>query len=659
MIQKSVVSRSMGPSSRIRTRIDKRFSTGWIARRWNRRGHRLLCYLFVALLMALGGRILLSLSAPPKVEPVFDRIVEEVPGLVKDFALRDIKGALHTTDAWTNRPAIVLFFLSAKGAFSDDLVSELTRLPRKYGDRGALFLGVIAGTDVPTESAATRSLPFPILFDPKGRVAHQAGVRASPEAVVLGADGQVFYRGRIGEPDRFDVLRYPRRQSNALVSALDALLADEMPVVTSTMPPGTPFPSQRDRNVEGPCEEITFTKHVAPILWRNCVRCHRPGQIGPFSLLTYKDAAKRANFLSDVAASGRMPPWKPHPGVGVFLDPLRLSATETETLGRWAETGCKPGDLADLPPLPQFNDGWQLGEPDIILTMPEPYQIPAEGPDIYRSFSLPYPLGQDVTINGVEFRPGNRRVAHHSRIHLDETGDARRRERDDPAPGFSGWFGTDGRFELPYPGLGAWTPGMTPRFAPDGVGRLIHRGSDVVLQIHYHPTGKPETDKSSIGLFIAKKPATKTMAGYTLCTDRIDIPPGEKRHKVLLSTRIKADIHLYTVVPHAHQLCREFRLAATLPDGTTQPLLWITDWDMDWQDQYRFARPVRLPQGSMVTLAAYFDNSEGNPRNPNKPPRRVRYGVQTKDEMCACHLEFLCDDAAGQEAYKLKSPFGL
>jgi Copper type II ascorbate-dependent monooxygenase, C-terminal domain len=179
------------------------------------------------------------------------------------------------------------------------------------------------------------------------------------------------------------------------------------------------------------------------------------------------------------------------------------------------------------------------------------------------------------------------------------------------------------------------------------------------LQIHYHPTGKPETDKSSIGLFIAKKPAAKTMAGYTLCTDRIDIPPGEKRHKVLLNTRIKADIHLYTVVPHAHQLCREFRLAATLPDGTTQPLLWITDWDMDWQDQYRFARPVRLPRGSIVTLAAYFDNSEENPRNPNKPPRRVRYGVQTKDEMCACHLEFLCDDAAGAEAYKLKSPFGL
>ena len=659
MIQSSADVKSTGSGSLPRTRVCKHFYPGWLARRWRRRADRLLCYLFVALLMALGGRTFQSLSAPPKVEPAFDQIVEEGPGLVKDFALTDTKGTLHDTSEWTNRPAIVLVFLSADRAFSNSVASQLTRLLRKFGQRGVLFLGVLAGRDVPIESAATLSLPVPILLDPDGRVARQTGVRVGPEAVVLGADGQVFHRGRIGKPNRIDLQRNPGLRMNALESVLDALLAGEMPVVRSTDPIRPLSPTGTNRSVDGSCDEITFTKHVAPILWRNCVSCHRPGQIGPFSLLTYKDAAKRAAFLCDVAVSGRMPPWKPHAGVGVFLDPLRLSVTETETLERWAETGRKPGNPADLPPLPQFNDGWQLGEPDIILTMPTPYQIPAEGPDIYRSFSLPYPLGQDVTINGVEFRPGNRRVVHHSRIHVDETGDASRRERDDPEPGFVGWTGTDGRFDLPYPGLGAWTPGMTARFAPDGVGRLIRCGSDVVLQIHYHPTGKPETDKSSIGLFIAKKPATKTMAGYTLCTDRLDIPPGEKRHKVILSTKIKADIHLYTVVPHAHHLCREFRLAATLPDGTTQPLLWITDWDMDWQDQYRYARSVRLPRGAIVTLAAYFDNSEDNPRNPNKPSRRVRYGVETKDEMCACHLEFLCDDAAGQEAYKLKSPFGL
>ena len=330
-----------------------------------------------------------------------------------------------------------------------------------------------------------------------------------------------------------------------------------------------------------------------------------------------------------------------------------------ETLRLWVQSGCKQGDAADIPAPPRFTDGWQLGQPDLVLEMPESFTVPPNGPDIYRSFCLPFPLDHDVTIHGIEFRPGDRRVTHHSRIYLDETGDARRRDRDDSAPGFTGSFGTQSRLELPYPGIGAWTPGMTPRFAPEGVGRVIRRGSDVVVQIHYHPTGKHETDKSSVGLFFTKTPTTKTMAGYSLCTDQIDIPPGAKEHKIILSTRLKADIHLYTVVPHAHYLCREFRLAATLADGTTVPLLWITDWDMDWQDQYRYALPVALPAGTVLTLAAYFDNSEDNPRNPHKPPRRVRYGVETNAEMCACHLEFLVDDPRAKAIYTEKSPFGL
>ena len=292
--------------------------------------------------------------------------------------------------------------------------------------------------------------------------------------------------------------------------------------------------------------------------------------------------------------------------------------------------------------------------------MPETFGVPADGPDIYRSFALPFPLDHDVTINGVELHPGNRRVVHHSRMYLDETGDARRREQSDPQPGFNAWFRNPSGQDLPYPGIGGWTPGMTPRFAPDGVGRILPRGSDVVLQIHYHPSRQARAGSvERRALSSPESPLPGHMAGYVLCTDKIDIPPGAKRHKIILSTRLKADVHLYTVVPHAHYLCREFRLAATLPDGTIQPLLWIDDWDLDWQDQYRYAKPVRLPKGTVVTLAAYFDNTEENPKNPFKPPRRVRYGVETKDEMCACHLEFLPDDPSGYEAYKSKSPFSL
>ena len=404
--------------------------------------------------------------------------------------------------------------------------------------------------------------------------------------------------------------------------------------------------------------DVTYNKDVAPILFKHCAACHRPGEVGPFSLLTYRDAAKRADFLKSITADRRMPPWKAEPGFGEFLDARRLSDAELTTLAAWADGGAKEGDAKDLPKAPTFPEGWQLGTPDLVLKMPKPFTVPAGGRDVFRCFVIPTDITEDRTVRAVEFRPGNRRVVHHSRVHVDSTGDARRREQADSRPGFSGFYGNR-LLELPYPGLGAWTPGMTPRFAPEGTGRVLARGSEVVLNIHYHPTGKTEVDRSSVGLYFARKPVTRTMAGYTLCTTKIDIPPGEKRYTVILASRVKANVHLHTVVPHAHHLCREFRLAATLPDGTSQPLLWIQDWNLDWQDQYRFAKPVRLPEGTILTLAAYFDNSADNPRNPNKPPRRVRYGVTSDEEMCACHLELLPDDPSGYAAYPNKSPFGL
>ncbi len=245
---------------------------------------------------------------------------------------------------------------------------------------------------------------------------------------------------------------------------------------------------------------------------------------------------------------------------------------------------------------------------------------------------LPVNVGRDLLINGIEFRPGNRRVVHHSRIYLDTTGDARRRDAADPGPGFLGYIGPRGTAELPYPGLSGWTPGMTPRLAPEGVGRLVPDGSDIVLRVHYHGNGKPEEDRSSIGLFAKKEPVTRSMVGYTFCSNKIDIPPGDKRHTIIISSRVKADVHLYTVVPHAHDLCREFRLAATFADGTVQPLLWIKDWELNWQDQYRYLKPVRLPRGTLLTLAVFFDNSEDNPQSPQAPaPRGLGPGDRRRD----------------------------
>jgi peroxiredoxin len=643
------------PNSR-RTRYRRVVLPRWFANRSARRRLALVAVAATALVVP----VVIWLRETPKVEPLFEKMSLDGAGPVKEFALRDAFGSLHTTTEWIGRPAVVLFFIATECPVSNGYAPEMRRLAESFGARGIVFLGIHTDPDVTVAAVAAHAeeygLSFPILLDPAQTVARQAGVRVTPEAVVLLPDGQIVYRGRIDDRYSPGGGRRPQAVVHELENAIAAILLDELPVVANTKAFGCPLvPREKTGRT---AEAITFAEHVAPILWNNCSRCHRPGEVGPFSLLTYEDAAMRAEFIRDVTTSGRMPPWKPHPGAGVFQDAARLSVREKETLSAWAESGCEPGDLARMPAPPRFADGWQLGKPDVVLTMPEPMNLPADGPDNYRAFAMPFPIDHDAPIAGVEFRPGNRRVVHHARIHVDTTGDARRRDRTEAAAGFSGWFGGP-IFELPYPGIGAWTPGMTARFAPDGVGRVIPRGSDIAIQIHYHPIGKPTSDRSSVGLFFAKMPITKTMVGYSLSTARIDVPAGEKRHKIIQSTRLKADVHLHTVAPHAHYLCREFRLAATLPDGTVQPLLWITEWDLDWQDQYRYAKPVRLPKGTVLTLVAYFDNTEDNPRNPNRPPRRVRYGVGTNDEMCACHLEFLPDDTAGYAAYQSKSPFGL
>ena len=612
-------------------------------RPWWRRVLRVFAIMATAALVS--WLVVAWMQQLPRVEPPFERIVGSGAGPIKEFELPGNDGRTHTLAEWNGRPAIVLAFLSTECPVTRDRLPALDEMARRFAARGVLVLGVNPTTGIDADEMSRRwtgrKTSFPILFDGRRRVTRQAGVAVTPEAAVLLPDGQVVYRGRV---------------RSALEDALESILAGVLPDVAVARAEGTPLPpisAADDRP-----EPVTFNKDVAPILWNNCARCHRPGDVGPFPLLRYRDAAKRASDLIDVVESGQMPPWKAHPGAGVFLDTPRMTVLEKETLARWVEAGCPEGSPDDLPPMPRFPEGWALGPPDFVLTMPEAWEVTPSRYDTYRAFAVPSPKDRDVTITGIEFHPGNPRIVHHSRIHVNATGDARRREDADPTPGFAGWMGRT-IVELPYPGLGGWTPGLTPRHAPEGSGRFIRKGSEIVMQIHYHPTGKVESDRSSVGLYFAKQPLTRRMAGVSISTDRIDIPAGAKRHVLIQAARVKADVRLYTVVPHAHYLCREFRLAATLPDGTVRPLLWINDWDFDWQDQYRYALPVRLPKDTILTFAAYFDNSEENPRNPNRPPQRVRYGIESHDEMCACHLEFLPENPSGYAEYPGKSPFGM
>jgi mono/diheme cytochrome c family protein len=373
----------------------------------------------------------------------------------------------------------------------------------------------------------------------------------------------------------------------------------------------------------------TFNRDIAPILYKNCSNCHRPGEVAPFALLTYQDAAKRARQIAEITGERVMPPWKATPGYGDFLDARRLTDQQIAAIRDWAEHGAPEGDPAAKPTPPKFPAGWLAGEPDRVFTMAKAYSIPAEGPDQFRCFVIPLDAPADEYVKSVEFRPGNRRIVHHAILFLDTTGEARKRETS-PGEGYS-CVGGPG---LDITGsLGGWAPGAQPAVARDGVAHTIPKGADLVMQIHYHLDGKLEQDQSSLGLTFSKIPPTKGLTLFVLGNEKIDIPAGEASYVVKASGVLPLDAEAVAIFPHAHYLCKDMRVDARLPDGTVTPLIWIKDWDFNWQGAYRYASPVKLPKGTRLEMQYTYDNSASNPHNPSHPPQEVKFGEQTTDEM--------------------------
>ncbi len=389
-------------------------------------------------------------------------------------------------------------------------------------------------------------------------------------------------------------------------------------------------------------EEVTYSRQIAPLLWKHCAGCHRAGEVGPFSLVSYEDAAKRAEFLKEVTSSHRMPPWKAEPGFGAFLDERVLSAEEIKLIADWADGGAKRGDPTELPEPPSFPQGWQLGEPDIVLKMPKPFLVPADGKDVYQCFAIPIPLEKDQLISAVEFRPGTPQVVHHAILYLDSSGQARSLDADG-----NGYRSFGGPGLLPSGGLGAWAPGSLPRHLPEGLGRYLRQGSDLVLQVHYHPSGKAEVDQSSVGIYFAQRPVKQLVGGMAVRSRSLNIPAGEPRYHVSAASQpLPVAANVIAIAPHMHLLGREMKVVAVEPSGRETPLIWIRDWDFNWQGAYFFQQPVRLPPGSIVKLDAWYDNTENNPQNPQHPPRPVRWGEQTTDEMCLLGLQVTADSLA-------------
>ncbi len=386
----------------------------------------------------------------------------------------------------------------------------------------------------------------------------------------------------------------------------------------------------------------TWSGEIAPIIFSKCTPCHRGGEIAPFPLETYNDVAARASMIAAVTSSRYMPPWKPDHTWGSFLGDRSLTNEQIQAIQDWVAAGSPPGNLAEAPQPPVFPDGSQLGIPDLVLEMSEPWTVKGNSRDVYRYFVLPTNLLEDKTIRALEFRPGNAQVVHHVLYFLDTTGTARMRDADDPEPGYSG-FGDPG-FESSASYLG-WVPGSQMRFYPDGIGARMFKGSDLVVQVHYAPSAIEQTDRSKVNVFFSTNADPRVIQEFALSPRNLRsgsfVLPPNTTPTFTTEYTVPLDVSIIAVAPHMHLLGTAARAYAVPPVGDTIPLVRIREWDFNWQGSYAFKNPVRVPRNSKLIYEATYDNTVNNPLNPNTPPRTVRWGEATTDEMLLCYFHWL------------------
>ena len=376
----------------------------------------------------------------------------------------------------------------------------------------------------------------------------------------------------------------------------------------------------------------TYASHIAPILQRQCVSCHRAGDIAPFSLERFEDVASRAKTIADVTRRRYMPPWKPVEGFGgPFQGARGLTDEEIKTIGAWVDAGMprgseEPAAVSGQPPTGE----WRFGKPDLVVTLGDPYVLTADGPDVFRNFAIPIPVTDERFVAAVEFSPGGARAVHHANIRFDPTPASRELDAEEATPGYEGAVSMYARYPDGY--FLGWTPGQSPLASAPGMAWRLTPGTDLILQLHLRKTGKPEEIRPKIAFYFTPDAPSRTPLAMRLGRQNIDIKPGEQ-YLVVDGYELPVDVELLAIHPHAHYRARDIRATADLPDGTRHWLLRIDDWDFNWQDVYRYVTPLALPKGTVIRMVYAYDNSADNPRNPDRPPRRVIFGQNSGDEM--------------------------
>jgi hypothetical protein len=378
---------------------------------------------------------------------------------------------------------------------------------------------------------------------------------------------------------------------------------------------------------------LTYSKHIAPLFMKNCMSCHRQGEIAPMALTSYKEIRPWAKSIREKIIAREMPPWHADSAHGKWANDRRMSKADIDTIVKWIDGGAIEGNAKDLPPMPKFATGWQIGEPDQIFQMPVEFTVPAQGSVAYQYFTVPSNFTEDKYIEAMEARAGNLAVVHHIVIYVRDPNKKREKNK---------------RLDLGEDLLGALSPGQTPFKAQPGMAKLIKAGSQIVFQMHYTPNGTESKDRSVVGFKFAKKPVDKVVTTTAAFDIRFVIPPGAANHEVAASYEVEQDMHIVSFSPHMHLRGKDILYKATYPDGRSEILLSVPRYNFNWQVYYYPEKPIALPKGSRIDVLAHFDNSTANKMNPD-PTKAVRFGEQTWDEMMNGFFDYTLDHQSLQK----------
>ena len=594
---------------------------------------------------------------------------------VASFTLRDYRGAETSLDQFAAKKAVVLAFVGCECPVAKLYGPRLAKLAKDLEAKGVQFLGIDANQQDSvshiTRFAKDAGIEFPILKDVNNVLADQLAVQRTTEVLVLDQERIIRYRGRVDDQYNVGISR-TKSTKNDLSTALDELLAGKPVSQATTTAVGCYIGRVHKPAATG---TVTFTKDVAGIFNRRCVECHRPGEIGPFSLTSYDEAVGWADTIGEVVREGRMPPWHADPKFGHFTNDSRLSAEEKKTIADWIEAGTPEGDPKDAPAAPSFAAGWRIPKPDVVFQVPKPYKVKATGTIEYQFFVIETGFTEDKWIQAAEVKPSCRAAVHHVLVFTQPADEAlvlgpeafNPQRGNGPRGGGQAAGGARAGGQAgggqaacgqaaagaraggqagggPRAGgqraggfiskwLAASVPGAKPMWLPDGLAKRVPAGSRLVIQIHYTATGAPQEDQCEIGLVFADpKTVRKEVVTDMVVNPRFEIPPGDPSFKVDAERVLEQDEEMLELMPHTHVRGIGFKYEATYPDGKKEVLLNVPQYDFNWQNSYVLAESKRLPKGTTLHCEAWYNNSSSNLANPD-PTQTVRWGEQTWEEM--------------------------